>query len=103
MAVNVTKTLTEFNAALALVAQAEPEVAAAAVAFRAIWGILNPTKTEQDYLNDLQTFSSQTVTDSDAVMTGLGYTFDPSTKTWSKPPVPAAPPSTPPPAPTTAG
>lgn len=80
------------NAGLTLVATIEPQAIAIYEVARAIWVAANPGKTDADFINALASASSQTTTDSDAILTAKGFVRDPSTGVWSLGPTTVVPP-----------
>lgn len=71
------------NQAIGLASTALPQLAAAYAAYRVIWGIANPSKSEADYLAHLDELSKSNITAADAILLQDGYVRD-SSGGWTK-------------------
>lgn len=72
------------NGALQAASVAFPQISAAYAAYRAIWSVANPGKTEADYLAHLDELSKANVSAADAILIADGFVRDESGN-WKKP------------------
>lgn len=72
------------TADVAAVVPVLPQLLAAYNAFKTIWTVLNPGKTEADFEAYLVSASQTNITDADVILLKDGYVKGPDGK-WSKP------------------
>jgi hypothetical protein len=82
-------TVNTINDAATLVGAFVPQAMVAYQLLKVIWLQTNPGKTEDDYLNMLQSVSQQNIDQSAAILIADGYSQD-ANGNWSKPGAPAA-------------